>query len=199
MHGGLLSGQNRLPEWIREFAQPREILEIGCRTGTNLTLLAKAFPEAKLTGVDTSSALLSKARQRLGCEIEERTNLLKVSADEPFCQNNDQFDLILCSYSLSRMGPLRYQCIQDARAHLKPDGHLLVLDFLDTPFRWFRHWIHTNHFTLDPKLLAACVCEHPPLMFQKHRAYFGLYTYFIFVGSKSLPRRVKENPWSDPE
>ena len=62
MHGGLLSGQNRLPEWIREFTQPREILEIGCRTGANLTLLAKAFPEAKLTGVDTSSTLLSKAR-----------------------------------------------------------------------------------------------------------------------------------------
>lgn len=108
MHGGLLSGQNRLPEWIREFTQPREILEIGCRTGANLTLLAKAFPEAKLTGVDTSSTLLSKARQRLGCEIEERTNLLKVSNDEPFCQNNDQFDLILCFYSLSRMRPLRY-------------------------------------------------------------------------------------------
>ena len=40
------------------------ILEVGCGTGYNLTRLARCFPNAKLTGIDTSEDMLSVARKK---------------------------------------------------------------------------------------------------------------------------------------
>ena len=42
------------------------LLDVGCGTGTLLQALSSAFPSAKLTGIDPSSAMLDVARAKLG-------------------------------------------------------------------------------------------------------------------------------------
>jgi SAM-dependent methyltransferase len=49
----------------RQFCNPKSILEIGCSTGAHTALINQAFPEARITGVDISSAAISRARQNV--------------------------------------------------------------------------------------------------------------------------------------
>src|SRR3954471_8689562 len=45
---------------------PGRILDIGCGAGATSLALADAFPEARITGVDLSEALVAVARERAG-------------------------------------------------------------------------------------------------------------------------------------
>ena len=60
-----LFGRQRIIELASKNSQPKKILEVGCGTGRNLSALAKAFPEATITGLDLSSDMLSIARNKL--------------------------------------------------------------------------------------------------------------------------------------
>ena len=59
-----LLGRDRL---IRDLAPPPggTVLEIGCGTGRNLISAARAWPEARLFGIDISEAMLATARAKV--------------------------------------------------------------------------------------------------------------------------------------
>lgn len=42
--------------------QPRRVVDLGCGPGNVTTLLAARFPQAEVTGIDSSAAMLAKAR-----------------------------------------------------------------------------------------------------------------------------------------
>jgi malonyl-CoA O-methyltransferase len=44
--------------------QPRRIVDLGCATGAHLESLGRRYPQAKVIGVDVSSAMLAQARRR---------------------------------------------------------------------------------------------------------------------------------------
>ena len=46
--------------------EPGAIFDLGCGPGASTRLLAERFPEAEVTGIDSSSAMLARARRRPG-------------------------------------------------------------------------------------------------------------------------------------
>lgn len=103
------------------------ILDIGCGTGAQLAgYLAE---DRELFGVDLSPSMLDRARQRLGAEAHLH---LGSAADLPF--DDDFFDQILASMVLHEMPhDTRLAVIGEVRRVLRPDGHLLVVEFTPTP------------------------------------------------------------------
>lgn len=63
--------------------QPRHIVDLGCGAGNVTRLLAERWPEAQITGLDSSSAMLERARGELPGVLFEQTGVEHWEADEP--------------------------------------------------------------------------------------------------------------------
>jgi trans-aconitate 2-methyltransferase len=70
---------------------PRHVIDLGCGPGNSTELLVERYPQARVTGLDSSSDMLRQARERLpNCEFaqadladwnpQERTDLLFANA-----------------------------------------------------------------------------------------------------------------------
>ncbi len=130
------------------------LLELGCGTGRNLRLAAKAFPQAALFGLDISEQMLTTARAGF-----ERRNLplpaLAAGDASQFQASSfgcSGFDHILISYALS-MIPAWENTIDCAIDALNPGGTLHIVDFgqQERLPHWFRAiliaWLHKFHVT----------------------------------------------------
>ena len=110
---------------------PREnisILDVGCGTGTQLALYNKAG--CKLFGVDTSPAMLEKARCKLG-EIAELR--LEDASHMPF--PNQTFDLVTMVLVLHEMPALlRPSILSECKRVVKAEGRVLLIDFNFGPY-----------------------------------------------------------------
>jgi S-adenosylmethionine-diacylgycerolhomoserine-N-methlytransferase len=149
-----LFGRSRLIRLAAERIQPRRVLEIGCGTGKNLVQLARAFPMAEIVGMDLSGDMLEKTRrktQRYG----SRVSLMQGAYREEALSIGDPFDLIVFSYCLSMINPGYADVLQRCQQDLSQSGWLAIVDFHDTPFRWFGRWMGLNHVRLDGQILEA--------------------------------------------
>jgi trans-aconitate 2-methyltransferase len=72
---------------------PQEIIDLGCGPGNSTRALRQRWPNARITGLDSSSAMIERARQSSG-EIEWRV------ADIQTWSEPDRFDLIFANASL---------------------------------------------------------------------------------------------------
>lgn len=123
-----LFGRDRL---IRELnCQPgMSVLELGCGTGRNLQMIAKAWSGVHCHGLDISSEMLKNARKRLGTEgrlaLGDATNF-----DAPALFGREGFDRVVLSYAVS-MIPDWQAALTRAAAALAPGGSLHVVDFGD--------------------------------------------------------------------
>src|SRR5688572_18740137 len=57
-------------------APPARALDLGTGTGAGALWLAREFPEARVTGVDISEAMIERARAKLGAELSGRVDFL---------------------------------------------------------------------------------------------------------------------------
>lgn len=106
------------------------VLDIGCGTGRNLPLLARAVGEGgRVVGLDVSSGALDRARQRtrgLGVDLVQ-ADALSADLGAP--------DRVLATFSLSMMPDPEAVVERAARAltastsRFAPGGRLSVLDF----------------------------------------------------------------------
>ncbi|MDX3899665.1 MAG: methyltransferase domain-containing protein [Sphingobium sp.] len=119
---------------IRDLAPPSggTVLEIGCGTGRNLIAVGRAWPAARLYGVDISQAMLDTAQvavERVG--MCRRTRLMQGDActfDPQALFGRATFDRVFISYALSMIPDWEGALAQAARC-VGPAGRLEVVDF----------------------------------------------------------------------
>ncbi len=134
------------------------ILEAGCGTARNLIVLSKRHPEAKLFGLDASSAMLETARSKTDAANANNIELQTALADDFNYKTTfdlDQpFDKIFFSYSITMIPPWK-ESLENAMANLRPGGTLYIVDFYDQaglpgPFKRFLQWwlrkFHVQHW-----------------------------------------------------
>ncbi|MCB2184563.1 MAG: malonyl-ACP O-methyltransferase BioC [Desulfobulbaceae bacterium] len=96
-----------------------EILEIGCGTGNYTSLLAGRFPEARITALDFSCAMVDKARDK--CVSATDISFLCEDGEVFLSKNKRSFDLITSNATLQWFDDLS-QTLQHVSTSLTPDG-----------------------------------------------------------------------------
>jgi S-adenosylmethionine-diacylgycerolhomoserine-N-methlytransferase len=159
------------------------VAEIGCGTGFNLLGLRERFPKAKLIGIDVAKPMLDIAKKK--CQNMGKYLILKelaystegdVAAEKP--------NTVLFSYCLTMVNPDWEKLILQAKSDLPKDGHIAVVDFHETPLSIFRRWMRFNHVEMQGHILPFLQQHFLTIKVEKRKAYFGLWTYFLFVGKK---------------
>ncbi len=126
-----LLGRDRL---IRELdmAGGGSVLEIGCGTGRNMTVVAQHWPRTKVYGLDISQEMLKSAEKNLFSRgLVGRFKLAQGDATcfDPYdIFGQKHFDCVIFSYSLS-MIPDWQGALQRAMAVVSPTGKLCIVDF----------------------------------------------------------------------
>ena len=81
------------------------VLEVGCGTARNLIILGRRQPDAKLFGLDASSAMLDTARSKVESAGVKNIELKTALADDFNFRDTfgltEPFDKIFFSYSIS--------------------------------------------------------------------------------------------------
>lgn len=146
----------------------QSVLEIGCGTAWNLARAARAYPRARLYGVDVSNAMLDTARASLTRQgLAARVTLAQgdaTSFDPGAALGVTNFDRVFFSYALS-MIPRWQDALDHAAGMIAPGGSLHVVDFgqcaaLPAAFRhalfaFLRHYTVTPRADLDASLRAV--------------------------------------------
>jgi SAM-dependent methyltransferase len=108
-------------------APPARVLDLGTGTGAGALWLAREFPEAHVTGLDISEAMIERARAKLPAELSERVEFLVADAERlPFEDG-----------SLDLVAQISVPVFFDEVARvLAPGGHVVVVSSLGlkTPF-----------------------------------------------------------------
>ena len=176
-----LFGRGEIVRKLAAVASPRAVLEVGCGTGSNLRRLCRAFPQAEITGLDVSAAMLDAARRKLG-RPSRRVRLLHGAYDAPV-SGGGAFDLALFSYSLSMINPGWRRAIDCARDDLGAGGLIAVVDFHESRSRLFERWMRANHVQVAGHLLPVLKATFRPRLVEVRSAYLGLWSYLTFIGS----------------
>jgi S-adenosylmethionine-diacylgycerolhomoserine-N-methlytransferase len=174
----ILFGRTHILNLIPADLNPQKILDLGCGTGKHLLALAELFPEAKITGVDTSKEMLKKASPK----IQQTDQIELINSDiESFLSKSKKFDLILCSYSLS-MFDNKYGYLEWIRNSLSDSGIVVIVDFDSTPIHLFEYWMNLNHVEISGSLFRILEESFNLRHKETKSAYFGLWKYSFFVG-----------------
>lgn len=170
----------------RAAGEPLRILEIGCGTGVNLAYLARKYPEAQLTGVDLSADMLAKSRKKLARFSEASADPERVRlVEEPYQAGGHvgtDFDLILCSYSLSMINPQWADVLDQAAVDLRKGGIFAAVDFSDSRYASFRSHMGRNHVKVTGHLLPAMRERFTPELDEERGVYLGWWKYLLFHG-----------------
>lgn len=175
-----LFGRKELHHHYPEGFSPERILEIGCGTGFHLSWLQQRFPDAEITGIDPSEAMLNKARTKIDSGTEN-INLVH----SPYSKGafpSDYFDLILCSYSLTMMEDAERHIKDSIPAHLRDGGLFLLTDFHTTPYKLFRRWMKVNYVDFRQPTFELAAKHFETIQFNTIKAYGGLWESGVFAG-----------------
>ena len=159
------------------------IAEIGCGTGFNLEYLAQKYLNASLIGIDVSSEMLDIARDKL-----LHFPNTKVFHNKPYDQYFDFLpsppDVILFSYALTMINPQWKELLDKAYQDLPKGGLILVTDFHDSAFRFFKNHMGHHHVRMDSHLLPELKSRFKTQWSSVKLAYGGIWKYMMFVGEK---------------
>jgi len=128
-----LLGRDRM---LREMkiSDGENVLEIGCGTARNLTILAKKHGGAHFFGLDASAEMLKTAQRKVDAKHLENVTLKTALADEfSFDETfglTRKFDACFFSYAVSIIPPWK-QSIENALRNLKAGKSLYIVDFYD--------------------------------------------------------------------
>jgi phosphatidylethanolamine/phosphatidyl-N-methylethanolamine N-methyltransferase len=119
----------RLQAIQRMNIQPGErVLEVGVGTGINLSLYPR---EANITGIDFSSSMLEKARERAARPDASPVRLLQMDA-AALRFADDSFDIVYAPYLISVV-PDPVKVAQEMRRVCRPGGRIIFLNHFLSP------------------------------------------------------------------
>lgn len=145
-----------------------KVLDVGCGTGSHLMAYQQAGCD--IYGIDMSPAMLKQAQEKLGDKAKLH---LGDASDMPY--EDDLFDLITTTLMLHEMPPtVRDAVISEMKRVLKPDGHLLFIDFHPGKLKFPKGWF-TKIFITTSEIIAG-------------REHFKNYRQFI--RTKGLPTLI---------
>jgi phosphatidylethanolamine/phosphatidyl-N-methylethanolamine N-methyltransferase len=123
LHPGRLQAIERMKIQAGE-----RVLEVGVGTGINLSLYPR---EAAVTGIDFSSSMLEKARERAARKNAAPVRLLQMdAADLKFADNS--FDIVYAPYLISVV-PDPVKVAQEMRRVCRPGGRIIFLNHFLSP------------------------------------------------------------------
>jgi S-adenosylmethionine-diacylgycerolhomoserine-N-methlytransferase len=174
-----LLGRDRLIAELRP-APGDAVIEIGCGTGRNLILAARAYPQARFFGVDVSTEMLTSALEAIEQDgLSSRVRVAHADArdfDPAALFGEKRFARVMISYSLSMIPDWR-AVLALALSLTAPGGTLHVVDFggQERLPAWFRAalraWLARFHVTprddLEATLTALCTREGATLTFER--------------------------------
>jgi 2-polyprenyl-3-methyl-5-hydroxy-6-metoxy-1,4-benzoquinol methylase len=97
---------------------PRSVLDVGCGTGSNLTIkLAKAFPDIQFLGIDTDWVSINYAKQN------ETENLKFIHLDD--LKPESKFDIIVASEVIEHVDEPN-EFLLFLRQHVSPRGKVIL-------------------------------------------------------------------------
>jgi len=167
---------------VRVFRPPAgaKVLDVGCGTGAQLEVYGRL--QCHLFGIDSSPAMLARARTRLGGSAA----LAQADARSvPY--RSGQFDLVLSMLTLHGMSlEIRRNALSEMKRMLKPAGRLLLIDFHPGPYRPLQGWFSRALVVLVEMLAGG---EH----FSNHRDFMrhgGLATLAAQSGLRLERQRI---------
>jgi len=108
-------------------SQDKNVLDIGCGTGSNLFLYKQLG--CSIYGIDPSIHMLEMAQKKLG----PTAHLIQGDATQ-ITFDNDSFDFILICMVLHELAQdTRHKILKEIKRVLKPDGRLLIIDYHPGP------------------------------------------------------------------
>ncbi len=99
------------------------ILDIGCGTGTFLSLITAKSSNATISGIDLSPEMIKAAKGKLGGTVD-----LRVGDSEELPWAESSFDVVLSTQSFHHY-PNPGKVLAEMKRVLKPNGHLIIADF----------------------------------------------------------------------
>lgn len=178
-----LFGRTEILNRLAAMCSPERILEVGCGTGRNLVELGRIFPRAHVTGVNVSSSMLDLARKKTA-QLGERVELLRRRYDRPV-NDAPSYDVVLFSYSLSMFNPGFETAVEASCCDLRSGGYAALVDFHDSAWPWFLHWMRLNHVRTDGQLQPLFQRRFATIYDELCPAYGATWRYLLFLGQKT--------------
>lgn len=189
--------------WRRDMAEPFDLLDLGCGTGTWTAMVAGSpLPSRQIVGLDYSFSMAQVAHEKAqavaaiasttsdtalarAAEAELEAAIPKfINGDSehlPFADGS--FDVITCSNSFHHY-PHQQAAIHEMRRVLRPGGRLMLIDgFRDNVIGWF---------VFD---VIITTMESTPEAKVFHAPWSTMRNYFLEAGFKDI-RQKKANIWT---
>jgi ubiquinone/menaquinone biosynthesis C-methylase UbiE len=144
----LLGGDSARRRLLEQAAlQPgHRVLDIGCGTGTLVTLIKRLHPDVDVVGLDPDPKALARARrkaERAGLSIQFNQGF---SDELPYAEAS--FDRVFSSFMLHHLEAIEKEnTLREVRRVLKPGGSLHLLDFAtseSTGAGILTRWLHSS-------------------------------------------------------
>jgi ubiquinone/menaquinone biosynthesis C-methylase UbiE len=132
-------------------SSPYRVLDIGCGTGTLVTLIKRLYPGADVVGLDPDPQALARARKkaaRAGISIR-----LDQGFSDALPYPDASFDRVFSSFMFHHLqAEDKEKTLREVRRVLKPGGSLHLLDFKGAEADaagWLASWFQSSHRLRD--------------------------------------------------
>jgi len=126
-----------LARWQRATDQSFCLLDIGCGTGTLVSMIGKSnLQVSHLVGLDYAMEMCQQACSKASSEPSGEIRFTNGDSERlPF--EDESFDIVSCANSFHHY-PHQQKVVQEMRRVLRPGGQLMIVDgFRDNVIGWF--------------------------------------------------------------